>query len=365
MAPSAELDLGFSLIPISGIVLLMRSVMEGTIGELWPYAFPVLLVTFFCCYLAIRWAVDQFCSEEVLFREGEKWDLGSWLIQSVRNRRSLPTAQLAVLCGVLILVVKFFLESTLDLPRTPSGIAAMSLAQFSWKAILLPMITILGITLAMTFLFTGRPQQTLGLVRPPSLSLVAAALMAICLYPVATMLQMLVSETYAIPQQMQAMLEAVEMKLASGPGWVALILLALVPAVCEELAFRGFILTGLRQPGSGHRKRRWRGDCGEQSVLCPGPRHPAATDQRVFSRSGTGLHRLPGAEHLAGHSLPSDAQHHCLPGACKRRVGVARHAAVVGRRVASRWVATRHSATSLFYFPGTQVGGPTCTATAV
>jgi sodium transport system permease protein len=71
-------------------------------------------VTFFCCYLAIRWAVDQFRSEDVLFREGEKWDLGSWLVQSVKNRRPLPTAQLAVLCGVLILVVKFFLEATLD-----------------------------------------------------------------------------------------------------------------------------------------------------------------------------------------------------------------------------------------------------------
>ena len=258
MAPSAELDLGFSLIPISGIVLLMRSVMEGTISELWPYAFPVLGVTFFCCYLAIRWAVDQFRSEDVLFREGEKWDLGSWLVQSVRYRRPLPTAQIAVLCGVLILVVKFFLEATIDLPTTPSGIAALSLAQFSWKAILLPMLTILGITLAMTFLFTGEPRQTLAVRRPPALSLLAAAILAICLYPTATMLQMFVSQTYAIPQQMQAMLEAVEMKLASGPGWVALILIALVPAVCEELAFRGFILTGMRQPAGGQRERRWR-----------------------------------------------------------------------------------------------------------
>ena len=48
------------------------------------------------------------------------------------------------------------------------------------------------------------------------------------------------------------------MKLASGPGWVALILIALVPAVCEELAFRGFILTGMRQPAGGQRERRWR-----------------------------------------------------------------------------------------------------------
>ncbi len=258
MAPSAELDLGFSLIPISGIVLLMRSVMEGTISELWPYAFPVLLITFSCCYLAIRWAVDQFRSEDVLFREGEKWDLGSWLIQSVRYRRPLPTVQIAVLCGVLILVLKFFLEATVDLPSTPSGIAALSLATFSWKAILLPMLTILGITLVMTFLFTGEPRKTLALRRPPALSLLAAAILAICLYPTATMLQMLISQTYAIPQQMQAMLEAVEMKLASGPGWVALILIALVPAVCEELAFRGFILTGMRHSASGQPERRWR-----------------------------------------------------------------------------------------------------------
>ena len=258
MAPSAELDLGFSLIPISGIVLLMRSVMEGTISELWPYAFPVLLITFSCCYLAIRWAVDQFRSEDVLFREGEKWDLGSWLIQSVRYRRPLPTVQIAVLCGVLILVLKFFLEATVDLPSTPSGIASLSLATFSWKAILLPMLTILGITLVMTFLFTGEPRKTLALRRPPALSLLAAAILAICLYPTATMLQMLISQTYAIPQQMQAMLEAVEMKLASGPGWVALILIALVPAVCEELAFRGFILTGMRHSASGQPERRWR-----------------------------------------------------------------------------------------------------------
>jgi hypothetical protein len=150
----------------------------------------------------------------------------------------------------------------------------MSLAQFSWKAILLPMLTILGITLAMTFLFTGRPQQTLGLVRPPSLSLVAAALMAICLYPAATMLQMLVSETYAIPQQMQAMLEAVEMKLASGPGWIVLILLALahhrghpstpyaIPQVTCELELpRIVVVVGeqhIRQPRPGWRVARSR-----------------------------------------------------------------------------------------------------------
>jgi sodium transport system permease protein len=36
---------------------------------------------------------------------------------------------------------------------------------------------------------------------------------------------------------------------ASAPLWQALVVIALAPAICEELAFRGFILSGLRRTG--------------------------------------------------------------------------------------------------------------------
>ncbi len=79
MAPGVELNVGNSLIPVTGIVLLLRSVLEG---DYWPalqYSPIVAAVTLAACLMAIRWAVEQFNSEAVLFRESERWDLRLWL----------------------------------------------------------------------------------------------------------------------------------------------------------------------------------------------------------------------------------------------------------------------------------------------
>ena len=254
MAPSAELDLGFSLIPVSGIVLLMRSVMEGTIGQLWPYVFPVAATTLLCCYFGIRWAVDQFRREEVLFREGERWDLGGWLKHLYRDRQPTPSFALAILCGVLILIVKFFLTSSIDVPSSAAAIKALPFSSFILRTILAPMAVILAISLAMTFLFTKSPSRSLQLGLPKRLSLPAACLLAVALYPLATALQLLVAKMYALPPGAHSLLEAFQEKLGEvGAPWMAIVFIALLPALCEEFAYRGFILSGLRR--SGH---RWR-----------------------------------------------------------------------------------------------------------
>ena len=46
------------------------------------------VVTLLACLMAIRWAVDQFNRESVLFRESERFDLGLWL----RRLRQRPAA---------------------------------------------------------------------------------------------------------------------------------------------------------------------------------------------------------------------------------------------------------------------------------
>ena len=45
-------------------------------------------VTLLACLMAIRWAVDQFNRESVLFRESERFDLGLWLRRLFRDRQS-------------------------------------------------------------------------------------------------------------------------------------------------------------------------------------------------------------------------------------------------------------------------------------
>ncbi len=113
MSPGVELNLGNSLIPITGVMLLLRSVLEGNYWQALPYVPLVVGVTLVCCLLAIRWAVDQFNSETVLFRESERLDLGLWLRHLLRDREDTPNVGEALFCGVLILMVQFFMNVTL------------------------------------------------------------------------------------------------------------------------------------------------------------------------------------------------------------------------------------------------------------
>ena len=62
MSPGVELNLGNSLIPVTGVVLLLRSVLEGNYWQAVQFSPAVVAVTLLACLLAIRWAVDQFNS---------------------------------------------------------------------------------------------------------------------------------------------------------------------------------------------------------------------------------------------------------------------------------------------------------------
>ncbi len=99
MAPGVELNLGNSLIPLTGLVLLLRALLEGNYLAALPYAAPVVGVTLLCCVMAVRWAVDQFNKEDVLFRESERLDVRLWLRHLVRDRGATPSVMESLFCG--------------------------------------------------------------------------------------------------------------------------------------------------------------------------------------------------------------------------------------------------------------------------
>ncbi|MGH7137810.1 MAG: ABC transporter permease, partial [Pirellulales bacterium] len=116
MAPGVELNLGNSLIPVTGVVLLLRALLEGNLTQALPFVPSVVVVTLGCCLWATRWAVDQFNSESVLFRESERFDLNLWFKHLMRDRGETPSPAAALLCGLLILVIFFFMSMTLERP---------------------------------------------------------------------------------------------------------------------------------------------------------------------------------------------------------------------------------------------------------
>ena len=117
LMPSTELDLGTSLIPITGVMLLLRALIEGQYVQAAIYAPPVMLVTLGGCLLAIRWAIDQFNKESVLFRESERFDLRLWVTHLVRDRGPTPTVSEAIFGFVLIMLIQFFMSLALPPPR--------------------------------------------------------------------------------------------------------------------------------------------------------------------------------------------------------------------------------------------------------
>lgn len=243
LMPSVEMDLGMSLIPVTGVMLLLRSLIEGQYWDAVLYVGPVLAVTSLCVLLALRWAVHQFNSESVLFRESEQWGLGIWLRHVIRDRRETPTVATAIMFGAVLLVFRFLISLLAQSPTTWEGFALTTVVSIV-GFIALP-------ALIFAAFFTRNSAQTLMLLRVPRASTsLMAVLLAFVLHPLVFLLGHFVTWLYPISPEVAAELQSMQGLIAEAPSvWMILLVLAVTPAICEELAFRGFILSGMRHLG--------------------------------------------------------------------------------------------------------------------
>ncbi len=103
LAPGIELNLFYSLVPITGVSLLLRALILGDYAVAWRFFLPVLVPTIVYGAVALRWAIDQFQREDVLFREAERFDLRSWVRHLLRDKEPTPTGGEALFCFALML----------------------------------------------------------------------------------------------------------------------------------------------------------------------------------------------------------------------------------------------------------------------
>ncbi len=104
--------------------------------------------------------------------------------------------------------------------------------------------------LFMAVLLTASPRQTLRLYWPNARFLLLGLILPITLNPLVNEMQPIVERLFPISSTIKA---ALGQLMGQTPRLgLAIVVLALIPAVCEELAFRGFILSGLERQ---HRTR--------------------------------------------------------------------------------------------------------------
>ncbi len=245
MSPGVELNLGNSLIPISGVVLLLKALLEGSYLQALQYLPIVLAVTMAACWLAVRWAVEQFNKESVLFRESERFGVGLWLRHLMRDRGPTPSAAEGLFCGVMILAVSFIFRSAATVPPDFAGFARVTLA--------LQLAAILTPALLMAVVLTSSPRQTLLLRLPRWKMIPAAAVLAVAMHPFIMALNALVMHLYPMAPEMMQAVDKLQTQFASADLGLLVLCVAVAPALCEELAFRGFILSGCRNLGSDWR----------------------------------------------------------------------------------------------------------------
>jgi sodium transport system permease protein len=228
IVPGVVLNLLTSLLPITGVSLLLRTLMQGDYDTARRFFLPVFLPVVLCGFLALRWAVDQFKSESVLFRESERFDLRAWFRYVLTHKPARPSAAQALLCFVLMLVVAFFVSLIV-------GLSLMTLVAMHVGAIL-------GIPVLMSVLLTTDPSGTLRLRRARIRHLVFGLVLPLALFPLVSELRVWIEWLFPTPAAKQSAAVIQEMLPSE---WVAWLVLALLPAISEEFAFRGFILSGL------------------------------------------------------------------------------------------------------------------------
>lgn len=251
MSPGVELTPIYSVTPIVGVALLLKALLLTPLngGLLYLYALPVLATSFAYSALALWWAIDQFNREDVLFREAERLDVSLWVKHLLRDKEPTPSFTEAGFCFVLIMLLQF---AAMKAFSRASLIVNESNAHFppAIKILLIQQLAIIACpALMMGIMLTTSMRRTFRLNLPDPKTLGAAIILPMALLPLAIELKNRVAWFF---QGMNVDDVLKNMLSEEMPLWLTLLAFAIAPAICEELAFRGFVLSGFN-----NKKRTW------------------------------------------------------------------------------------------------------------
>ena len=245
IAPGTEMQPFFSIMPVVGPSLLLKGLMraQGPDTETYLYAIPVLLTSVGYSFLALWWAIEQFRSEEILFGEAEQFNLERWFRQLIRDKGPVPSFAQALLCFVLMLLLQFGSWKLIQavILRTP----ASDQGYFQIQVLMIQQVTLIaGPPLLMGALLTTSLRQTFSLRWPGFVRLMLAGLLATSLHPLT--LEFMAHTQWFFPPAPPGVVELMKQLKGTNLG-LALLAMAVTPAICEEIAFRGFLLSGFRR----------------------------------------------------------------------------------------------------------------------
>jgi sodium transport system permease protein len=232
--PGIEFGPLLAVLPVAGVSFLFRDLMAGDAGL--GLGVLVLGSTTVYALLALAFASRAFGNERVLFGSGEDGDVTSRRARLGGWGRSGAVPEPGVVLGFVALIAVLFFYGGV---RLQIAFGEEGLLAAEWLLLFLP---------ALLFMAWGRydVRRTLSLSVPTPTGAIAGVLLVAGALPMVWLVGWLQSFVLPIPWEM---LEGMEELLTADNLarflWLLLVL-ALTPALCEEVVFRGVLLGGTR-----------------------------------------------------------------------------------------------------------------------
>ncbi len=233
--PSVRLAGPITVIPVANVVVMLRELFVGR------FDVAAMAVTFgstcFYAAAAVLVAAKLYGQEAVLFS-----DVGSY--RSLLSRRLMrpaprPGVAMAVLLTAVIFPLSFFWQTSLTTPdMSPQRLAGMTISLMLLCYLLPPLVVAWYTRLDLRETFSLRP--------PSARSWLGTCLVAATAPVLSVALAHLVTDWLPQSQEVLKLMSEQEHRMLALPTVWLLFTVALLPAVCEEMAFRGFLQAGLK-----------------------------------------------------------------------------------------------------------------------
>ena len=234
LLPGIEFNATYAVTPLVNIVLLARDVFDERVVPIWAVA--TLFSTVLYAAVALAAAARIFGTDAVLYGSDGGW---ADLFRRPDQPRSSPSLGEA-LFGLAVLFPSFLILSSIPARWESLSIGGRLTAN--------AMITVLLFAiLPLTLTWSTGVSWTAGLSlrRASFRNVVACAILGLSLWPFAYEMQVLMLSTERL-EMLEKLFAPFKTQLDSVGLWMKLLCLAVIPGICEELFFRGFLLSSCR-----------------------------------------------------------------------------------------------------------------------
>lgn len=232
LVPAVSLTLGRCLIPVAGVVLLYKELFMGQMN----LSHIVLVLTAHLTYaaLALVFTIRLFQRESVLFREAQerRWEFWS----AGREKQEVFTFHQAMAIFLLAMVFFYFVGPYLAQWHFVAGQVINQIAFL----MVFPVLGALLFRLDLKKTFYGKVPRLSEVLS----SLLLAVGGLVLARELSVLQRTLIPSDIAHLKEMQKILEKATEGIS--PLWI-LVGFSLVPGVCEELFFRGLLLSSCRR----------------------------------------------------------------------------------------------------------------------